>query len=652
MVGRHENRFVRVARFFGRDAKGAVAVIFALALIPVIALVGAAIDYARASKAKTQLQAALDAATLAAALKLGPTFTYADRQSAAEGALNANLSTSALESVVATVLDVDTATGPGVAIEATGTLPTSAIRVVGVDSLTIGARAQAIAGAGKPVEIALVLDNTGSMVNDMPALKAAATNFVNTVYSAQTTNLKMSVVPYVAAVNAGPDLNPAALDVNGWSSIHALTFKGAWLARIPSCDGSPVTTPAPPGPTPPPPPPSTPVDPYGSPTGTDKQGALDDGKGGAPFWRSIPSSVSARRFAQSLFNISQATAAGVTANTYDPISTTLYTVSPPYVPAPVTAEVPDGFSVVLTCVLTNPSVVSNFDLFNRIPGATWKGCVEARAAPYDVTDDSPNPAVPETLFTPYFAPDELDQAVYPQPFDNNYLYDHHASWPATGAPPGWEPVNGLTNILKYDGVNLPTLKETPPDTKGPNFACPDRLLRLTTSKADVINKINSLNYWSSGGTISSEGLMWGWRTVSPNGPFAQGAAYGSSKKFIVLMTDGVNSLVDNRPSGRVELLSDYTAYNFLVYGRMGTSQNFGLAEQFLNDRMLTACTNAKAKGISIFTILFRETNATIVDLLKNCATSPSQALRASDSASLQAAFSNVAAQVNSLRLTK
>ncbi len=366
----------------------------------------------------------------------------------------------------------------------------------------------------------------------------------------------------------------------------------------------------------------------------------------------IPSEASARRFARSLFSLSQANAAGVTPNTVDPVMTTLYTVSPPYVAAPVTAEVPDGFATTTTCWLANPSVVSNSDLFNRIPGAAWKGCVEARSAPYDVTDDAPSAATVETLFTPYFAPDESNQYGYSVPFDNSYLNDYHASWPTTGTPSGWGAANTFVNLLKYDGVNVATIKETPPDTKGPNFACPDPLLRLTSTKDDVTNKITALNYWSSGGTISSEGLMWGWRTLSPNAPFAQGAAYGGAKKFIVLMTDGVNSLVDNRAGGRLETLSDYTAYGYLMKGRMGTSQNFGLAEQFLNDRMLTACTNAKAKGISIFTILFRETNTTTANLLKQCATTPSQALMASDAASLQSAFANVATQVNSLRLTK
>jgi hypothetical protein len=372
----------------------------------------------------------------------------------------------------------------------------------------------------------------------------------------------------------------------------------------------------------------------------------------------------ARGFARSLFGVSRAVAQTVvTANSIDPIVTTPYTIVAPYAVIPTapyttpgpsfTVQVPDGYAPTQNCYLTNPTTISNMDLFNRMPGAKWKGCVEARPDPYDLTDDPPG-YFSSTHFVPYFAPDERDQLVTDPQFANNYLNDTHASWVGVAKPLGWSPFDGLSNIMKYDGVNVPSIVETPPATRGPNYACPDPLLRLTNSKADVLAKISSLNYWSGGGTITSEGLAWGWRTISPNAPFAQGSAYGATKKYIVLMTDGVNSLVENRPSSSNELLSEYTAYGYLNQANRMTDYpvSFAKAEAFLNTRMNEVCANAKAKGISIFTILFRETNTTIANLLKACASSPAQALKASDAASLNAAFSNIASQLNTLRLSK
>ncbi|MFY9696052.1 MAG: pilus assembly protein TadG-related protein, partial [Xanthobacteraceae bacterium] len=50
---------------FGRSKRGNVAVITALAMLPMIAAVGCVIDYTTASMIKTKLQAAADAASVA-----------------------------------------------------------------------------------------------------------------------------------------------------------------------------------------------------------------------------------------------------------------------------------------------------------------------------------------------------------------------------------------------------------------------------------------------------------------------------------------------------------------------------------------------------------------------------------------------------------
>jgi hypothetical protein len=48
---------------------------------------------------------------------------------------------------------------------------------------------------------------------------------------------------------------------------------------------------------------------------------------------------------------------------------------------------------------------------------------------------------------------------------------------------------------------------------------------------------------AAGNTNLLEGFMWGWRTLSPNGPFKDGAGYDAkdNTKIIILMTDGMNA---------------------------------------------------------------------------------------------------------------
>src|ERR1051325_12218590 len=72
-------------RQFRRDQEGQVAVIFGLALVPIIAGVGAAVDYSHGNQVRTSLQKAVDAAVLAAAIDGSPKW-----QTAALNSFNAN----------------------------------------------------------------------------------------------------------------------------------------------------------------------------------------------------------------------------------------------------------------------------------------------------------------------------------------------------------------------------------------------------------------------------------------------------------------------------------------------------------------------------------------------------------------------------------
>ncbi len=57
----------RLARRFSQQCRGSTVPTFAIALVPMVALVGAAVDYSRANNIRAQMQGALDAAVLAGA---------------------------------------------------------------------------------------------------------------------------------------------------------------------------------------------------------------------------------------------------------------------------------------------------------------------------------------------------------------------------------------------------------------------------------------------------------------------------------------------------------------------------------------------------------------------------------------------------------
>jgi Flp pilus assembly protein TadG len=64
-------------RRFGKQNQANVAMTFALLLVPIVAAVGAAIDYSVANKARTELQAAADSAAVGSVAKSSPAMQVA-----------------------------------------------------------------------------------------------------------------------------------------------------------------------------------------------------------------------------------------------------------------------------------------------------------------------------------------------------------------------------------------------------------------------------------------------------------------------------------------------------------------------------------------------------------------------------------------------
>jgi len=300
------------------------------------------------------------------------------------------------------------------------------------------------------------------------------------------------------------------------------------------------------------------------------------------------------------------------------------------------------------CWLVNPSQINHFTLYDAIPNADWKGCVEARPEPFDVTDAPPDRGRPDTLFVPSFWPDDNDVSNR----HNNWISDDQNAFPGTDLH---RLAAGRTfNVYKYNGRSG-SIVNAPPRNTGPNMNCPTPILPLTDRRHDVLDAIDRMSHWLGGGTVSSEGLAWGWRVLSPTQPFTEGADYDESTKIIVLMTDGMNWAAENpNPSFR----SDYTSYNALGLWQdwyPGTGPRLGSIAQFsdyLDSRMEAVCRNAKEEGVKVYTVVFREPDTNIRRLLQQCATSNEYAFTAESATELAAAFAAIAQSIAKLRLTR
>jgi Flp pilus assembly protein TadG len=616
---------------FRKDRNGNVAMIAALAVIPMLAAVGAAVDYSRASNYHSKMNRAADAAALAAARERSA--SVAQKREIARKVFDASLGPTP------DLIDIDfklQPVGEGVRVEVSAKSKNQIMGVLGIPVSNVTTVAEAVTSVNA-TEVALVLDNTGSMRDDMAALRRAATQFAETLFAASNGDqLRMAVVPYVAAVNPGRNnLSRSQLDHNAESRWHGHWLENRTIGEMENCDPNADRPPVVSNPTPST---STPVS---NPTPSDpgprdkKPKGKDRADAGGPL-------DGLAALAIELFGV-KAARADITPATDAPNSGASVSPGPPFRVDGGTARQPDGFVWEKPCRLRNPPRISHFDLFERIQGVSWKGCVEARPEPFDVTDEIPSSARPDTLFVPYFWPDEPGRTDQTK-FNNSYLNDGPT-------PQGWQrrsEWHDYANLFKYNRSNTSRIVETSPTTAGPNAACPDEVLPLTTSRPSVLQKIASLRHWDGGGTINSEGLMWGWRVLSPEPPFTEGAAYGSARKHLVLMSDGLNSFVENA-EGPVK--SDYTAYGYLRNGRL-PSDWFSRGEDYLNERMRLACQNARAAGIRVMTILFRETDAATVNIMRDCASDPRLAFLASNEADLRRSFEEIASEISKLRLTK
>ena len=177
---------------------------FALAVLPIVGLTGAAIDYSRANSIKTSMQAALDSTSLAMA-KLAPTLTTAQLQTQANAYFQALFNRTDATNVSITTA-YTTSSGTQLTITGSASIATTFMNVMGYQSLDVGS-SSTVKWGNTRLRVALVLDNTGSMndYNKIGALKTATNSLLTQLKSAATNNgdVYVSIIPFVKDVNVG-----------------------------------------------------------------------------------------------------------------------------------------------------------------------------------------------------------------------------------------------------------------------------------------------------------------------------------------------------------------------------------------------------------------------------------------------------------------
>lgn len=177
----------------------------------------------------------------------------------------------------------------------------------------------------------------------------------------------------------------------------------------------------------------------------------------------------------------------------------------------------------------------------------------------------------------------------------------------------------------------------------PGRTCPvaraRNLLPMTLAEIDAY--LPTLQ--AAGNTYHDFGMLWGLRLISPNGIFASrnvtGANGGQISRHIIFMTDGV--LVTGN--------ENYGLYGIerVTQRITGGSTNPSHATRHAR-RFQALCDAARSQGLSVWVIAF---GTAITSNLTSCA-DPGRAYQASNTAQLTARFQQIANDIADLRLTQ
>src|SRR5229473_2925107 len=181
MAGTFIFRRIRgAARRFAMADQGNIAVIFAIACVPLITFVGAAVDYSRLSDARSSMQSALDSTALMVSKDLtSGVITTSEISTAAQNYFTALYAgKGAVTNPISTTYTAGSgSTTSTVLVTGSGSITTDFMRIAGFPTLPFNGSSTATWGNVK-MRVALALDNTGSMSQGSPSKISALKNAV------------------------------------------------------------------------------------------------------------------------------------------------------------------------------------------------------------------------------------------------------------------------------------------------------------------------------------------------------------------------------------------------------------------------------------------------------------------------------------------
>ncbi len=632
-----------------RDKRGNAMMLTAAAIVPVLGMIGSGIDIGRAYMAQLRLQQACDAGVLAGRrAQAGGTYTNAAKAEAnkmfafnytsnAYGSTGVTFSSQALNS-------------SDVVGAASARLPTEIMKMFGFADFNLAVACTAKLEVSN-TDIMMVLDVTGSMdtvnsgdsVSRIEALRTAATDFFDTLTSAELGDgrLRFGIVPYSGTVNVGSILlaeNPSWIADIATTPTRVPTFIDVWGTGT-------TTTGSPSGST-------YPGDPK---SGTSWSGWSNYGSNISQSNCAIPTQSEGGSASKSGGTRSTQTGQYIDGNgnrvtpsdveqdwTYTRYEyrwnsnrcqrrsrTYLYTETSPSTLREPPVKQFSYFTYKNDDLPVGPAKSGNaVTLKTGTRGVdeswTWDGCIVERATkPFGPTSTAPADAYDMDIdLVPNSDPKTQWQMFMP-----DFAYSRASQ----------------SETISYSTSNVNSFGDQA-DSGSDVAACPPQAMRLTTmtaaDRSSFVSRVDALRAY--GYTYHDVGMVWGARLLSPTGIMASSNATAPNNRpinrHIVFMTDGDPTAPRSNFSFQSQEQST---------GRIGASSDNDAVNRHTN-RFQQICAQAKGKNITIWVVSF---GTTLTTNLTNCA-SPGAAYQANNAAQLNAQFQAIARQISKLRLSQ
>ena len=644
-----------------RDCRGNTMAMAAVALIPLIAMIGSAVDVSRAYMAKSRLQSSCDSAALAARRVMKNDELDNDVTSTGQKYFQFNFPDGMFGTETFEPEITKPETGV-IRVSAATSIPNVFMQMFGFERLPINVTCDASLNFVN-TDVILVLDVTGSMadpidgVPKIDALKDAVMALydelapVQQQLESQGLRLRYGIVPYSSTVNVGRllyDVNPDYLRTSSTYPSRVANFN-----QVVAVANNPTTSAA--------------WEYYNGSSGSGSSSPTSstrstsqcqtwvnaaNGTGGGP----APSTTYAYSYDGSSSNSSYVaatnwgwsgapvtTGANRSCRRWKITETTTYNVRRGFNNWTYRNETydlsdfiePSG-SILLannaTGTVADPGGSFNAQQLAAVAtggsnsSVSWNGCIEERDTTTSINGGT-SMAIPSGAL-------DLDINLIPS--------DDSSRWRPQVPDVVFTRTAGSTSV-NSSASSTSTSNWIKNYTYSQGYwACPTEARRLTEwSRDELDGYISGLQ--SIGGTYHDIGMIWGARMISTDGVFADGCEEYNGmpcNRHIIFMTDGAQTAYCN-------VLTAYGVEqnNMRVTGSGSCPSQLARHEQ----RFRMACNAAKNLNTSVWVIAF---DTALNDNLTGCASNSSQATTSSDSEGLVERFRQIGNQIGALRLVK